>query len=54
VRAWAEQSYPALSYFNEADRDGHFAAWEEPELFAIDVQAAFRPPRAPRIPEPRR
>jgi pimeloyl-ACP methyl ester carboxylesterase len=53
-RSWAEQSYPTLSYFNEADRGGHFAAWEEPELFAIEVQAAFRPLRAPQIPEPRR
>jgi pimeloyl-ACP methyl ester carboxylesterase len=53
-RSWAEQSYPTLSYFNEVDRGGHFAAWEEPELFATEVQAAFRPLRAPQIPEPRR
>jgi pimeloyl-ACP methyl ester carboxylesterase len=44
-RSWAEQSYPTLSYFNEADRGGHFAAWEEPELFATEVRAAFRPLR---------
>ena len=44
-RSWAEQSYPTLSYFNEVDRGGHFAAWEEPELFATEVQAAFRPLR---------
>jgi pimeloyl-ACP methyl ester carboxylesterase len=53
-RSWAEGSYPTLSYFNEVDRGGHFAAWEEPELFATEVRAAFRPLRAPRIPEPRR
>jgi len=53
-RSWVEKSYPNLTYFNEADRGGHFAAWEEPELFATEVQAAFRPLRAPQIPEPRR
>src|SRR4051794_32060583 len=53
-RSWAEKSYPTLSYFNEVDRGGHFAAWEEPELFATEIRAAFRPLRAPRIPEPRR
>jgi pimeloyl-ACP methyl ester carboxylesterase len=40
-RSWAEQSYPTLSYFSEADRGGHFAAWEEPELFATEIRAAF-------------
>jgi pimeloyl-ACP methyl ester carboxylesterase len=53
-RSWVEKSYPNVTYFNEADRGGHFAAWEEPELFATEVQAAFRPLRAPQIPEPRR
>ena len=53
-RSWVEQAYPTLTYFNEADRGGHFAAWEEPELFATEVRAAFRPLRAPQIPEPRR
>src|SRR3954469_3613929 len=53
-RSWAEKSYPTLSYFHEADRGGHFAAWEEPELFATEMRAAFRPLRAPHIPEPRR
>jgi pimeloyl-ACP methyl ester carboxylesterase len=52
-RSWAEGSYPTLSYFNEVDRGGHFAAWEEPELFATEVRAAFRPLRAARIPQPR-
>src|SRR6266576_2332595 len=39
-RGWAETIYPTLSYFNEVDKGGHFAAWEEPELFASDVRAA--------------
>jgi pimeloyl-ACP methyl ester carboxylesterase len=41
-RSWVEQSYPSLTYFNKAERGGHFAAWEEPELFATEVGAAFR------------
>jgi pimeloyl-ACP methyl ester carboxylesterase len=52
-RSWADKSYPTLSYFHEAERGGHFAAWEEPELFAAELRAAFRPLRAPQIPEPR-
>ncbi|HZB72891.1 MAG TPA: epoxide hydrolase [Acidimicrobiales bacterium] len=40
-RSWVETAYPGLAYFNEADRGGHFAAWEEPELFATEVRAAF-------------
>lgn len=45
-RSWAEQAYPNLMYFNELDRGGHFAAWEQPELFASEVRAGFRPLRA--------
>jgi pimeloyl-ACP methyl ester carboxylesterase len=41
-RGWAEKVYPNLTYFNEADKGGHFAAWEEPELFSEEVRAAFR------------
>jgi pimeloyl-ACP methyl ester carboxylesterase len=41
-RSWVEKSYPNLTYFNEADRGGHFAAWEEPELFSEEVRATFR------------
>jgi pimeloyl-ACP methyl ester carboxylesterase len=52
-RSWAELAYPTLTYFSEADRGGHFAAWEEPELFATELRAAFRPLRAPRVPGPR-
>jgi pimeloyl-ACP methyl ester carboxylesterase len=40
-RSWAEAVYPTLVYFNEADRGGHFAAWEEPELFSAELGAAF-------------
>ena len=41
-RSWVEASYPNVVYFNEADRGGHFAAWEEPEVFSEEVRAAFR------------
>jgi pimeloyl-ACP methyl ester carboxylesterase len=41
-RSGAERAYPNLIYFNEVDRGGHFAAWEEPELFANELRAAFR------------
>jgi hypothetical protein len=41
-RSWVEKVYPSLSYFHEAGRGGHFAAWEEPELFSEEVRAAFR------------
>ena len=41
-RSWVEKSYPNVIYFNEVDKGGHFAAWEEPELFATEVRAAFR------------
>jgi pimeloyl-ACP methyl ester carboxylesterase len=41
-RSWVEQSYPTLVYFNEVDKGGHFAAWEEPELFSEEVRSAFR------------
>ena len=40
-RSWADQVYPNLIYFNEADRGGHFAAWEEPQLFSAELRAAF-------------
>ena len=40
-RSWVEAGYPTLSYFNKAARGGHFAAWEEPELFATEVRSAF-------------
>jgi pimeloyl-ACP methyl ester carboxylesterase len=41
-RSWVEASYPNVTYFHEVDKGGHFAAWEEPELFASELRAAFR------------
>jgi pimeloyl-ACP methyl ester carboxylesterase len=41
-RSWAEEAYPNLIYFNEVDRGGHFAAWEQPELFASEMRAGLR------------
>jgi pimeloyl-ACP methyl ester carboxylesterase len=41
-RSWAERAYPNLIYFNELDRGNHFAAWQEPALFAAELRAAFR------------
>jgi pimeloyl-ACP methyl ester carboxylesterase len=41
-RSWVEASYPDVSYFNEVDKGGHFAAWEEPQLFSQELRAAFR------------
>jgi pimeloyl-ACP methyl ester carboxylesterase len=46
-RSWVEKSYPNVTYFHEAEKGGHFAAWEEPELFAEEMRAAFRKLRAP-------
>ncbi len=44
-RSWAERAYHNLIYFNEVDKGGHFAAWEQPELFTTEIRAAFRPLR---------
>ncbi len=44
-QSWVEQSYPNVTYFHQADRGGHFAAWEVPDVFTNEVQAAFRPLR---------
>ena len=41
-RSWVEVVFPGVAYFNEPERGGHFAAWEEPELFSTEVRAAFR------------
>jgi pimeloyl-ACP methyl ester carboxylesterase len=40
-RSWAEQAYPNLIYFNEVEKGGHYAAWEQPQLFAEELRAAF-------------
>lgn len=42
TRSWTERSYRNLIYFNKADKGGHFAAWEEPQLFAEELRAALR------------
>jgi pimeloyl-ACP methyl ester carboxylesterase len=44
-RSWVEKSYPNVIYFHEADKGGHFAAWEEPHLFAEEIRAGFLPLR---------
>jgi pimeloyl-ACP methyl ester carboxylesterase len=40
-RSWCEQAYHNLIYYNEVDKGGHFAAWEQPELFTTEIRAAF-------------
>jgi pimeloyl-ACP methyl ester carboxylesterase len=40
-RSWVEKAYPTLTYFNKVDKGGHFAAWEEPELFSKEIRASF-------------
>jgi pimeloyl-ACP methyl ester carboxylesterase len=44
-RSWTERAYPKLVYYNKADKGGHFAAWEQPQLFAQEVRAGFTPVR---------
>ena len=44
-RSWAERAYPKLIYYNTVDKGGHFAAWEQPDLFAEEVRAGLRPLR---------
>ena len=41
-RSWAERAYPKLIYYNKLDKGGHFAAWEQPELFTAEMRAAFK------------
>jgi pimeloyl-ACP methyl ester carboxylesterase len=41
-RSWAEQAYPSLVYYNQLDVGGHFAAWEQPQVFSDEVRASFR------------
>jgi hypothetical protein len=40
--SWVEKVYPSLAYYNEVDSGGHFAAWEQPELFSSELRKAFR------------
>jgi pimeloyl-ACP methyl ester carboxylesterase len=44
-RSWAEKAYPKLIHYNKLDKGGHFAAWEQPELFIAELRTAFRPLR---------
>jgi pimeloyl-ACP methyl ester carboxylesterase len=44
-RSWVEIAYPNVVYYNEVDKGGHFAAWEEPQLFSEEIRAAFRTAR---------
>ena len=41
-RSWVEVAFPGVAYFNELDKGGHFAAWEEPEIFTNELRAAFK------------
>ena len=41
-RSWAEQAYPKLIHYNKLAKGGHFAAWEQPELFTAEMRAAFK------------
>jgi pimeloyl-ACP methyl ester carboxylesterase len=45
-KSWAQRAYPSLAYFNEVNKGGHFAAWEQPQLFSEELRKAFRPLRA--------
>jgi pimeloyl-ACP methyl ester carboxylesterase len=44
-KSWSEQAYPSLYYYHQASKGGHFAAWEQPQLFAEELRAAFKPVR---------
>jgi pimeloyl-ACP methyl ester carboxylesterase len=45
-QSWAERAYPKLIHYNKLDKGGHFAAWEQPQLFSEEVRAGFRPLRS--------
>jgi hypothetical protein len=40
--SWSRQAYPSLYYFHDVARGGHFAAWEQPEIFSTELRAAFK------------
>lgn len=48
-RSWVERAYPKLIYYNKLGKGGHFAAWEQPQLFANELRAAFRSLRRPQV-----
>jgi len=41
-RSWTEAAYPNLLYYHHVEKGGHFAAWEQPTLFAQELRASFR------------
>jgi len=41
-RSWAERAYPKLIHYNKVEKGGHFAAWEQPQLFCEEIRAAFK------------
>jgi pimeloyl-ACP methyl ester carboxylesterase len=41
-RNWAEKAYPKLVHYNQVEKGGHFAAWEQPEIFVNEVRAGFK------------
>jgi pimeloyl-ACP methyl ester carboxylesterase len=45
-RSWAERAYPKLIHYNKLDKGGHFAAWEQPQLFVEEMRASFKPLRS--------
>jgi len=45
-KSWAQRAYPSLSYYSRVDKGGHFASWEQPQLFSEELREAFRPLRA--------
>lgn len=45
-KSWAQRAYPSLSYYNQVNKGGHFASWEQPQLFSEELREAFRPLRA--------
>ena len=53
-RSWAERAYPELVYYNKPDKGGHFPAWEQPELFAAELRAAFESLRGTKVAAPSR
>jgi pimeloyl-ACP methyl ester carboxylesterase len=46
-RSWAERAFPKLIHYNKLDKCGHFAAWEQPEIFSAEMRVAFRSLRQP-------
>ncbi len=49
-RSWTEQAYPRLVYYHQAEKGGHFAAWEQPQIFVEELRAAFKPFRLTQAP----